>query len=118
ELEDSTLYFAGTSTGLYSANAFDGTNTVWRPEGEETIGNVVINMIQTRPFDGKVVVATHGTGMYSTRYKDYVSVDEVAKPQLQVRLYPNPTVAGALFKFTTAQTGNVTLEVYDVQGRK
>ncbi len=118
ELEDSTVYFAGTSTGLYSTTSLDSTNTVWEQEGAESIGNVVINMIQTRAHDGKVLVATHGTGMYSTRYKDYVGVNEVKRPSLEVRLYPNPVINQAIFRFNIAKASPVTLEVFDIQGRK
>ncbi len=118
ELPDSTVYFAGTSTGLYSATELNGRNTVWRPEGEGSIGNVVINMVQTRPHDGNVVVATHGTGMYSARYKDVVSVPEVRQSPLQVLLYPNPVASQAVFKFSLAQASAVTLDVYSLDGKQ
>jgi hypothetical protein len=118
ELEDSTVYFAGTTTGLYSTTELSGSTTTWSLEGAESIGNVVINMVQTRPFDGKVLVATHGTGMYSTRYKDYVGIGEVAQPNLQVRLYPNPVTTQAIFQFNVSTAEQVSLELYDIQGRK
>lgn len=118
ELEDSTVYFAGTTTGLYSTTALNGSNTTWSLEGAESIGNVVINMVQTRPFDGKVLVATHGTGMYSTRYKDYVGIQDAAPPNLQVRLSPNPVVTQAMFQFNMGSAERVIIELYDIQGRK
>ncbi len=118
ELDDSTVYFAGTTTGLYSATALNGASTNWRLEGEENLGNSVINMIQTRAYDGKVIVATHGAGIYSTRYKDYVSVAEVQKPGLNVRVYPNPVLNEAIFSFVTNATNKVTLDVYNVQGKQ
>lgn len=118
ELDDSTVCFAGTSTGLYSTTNLNGASTNWRLEGEETLGNVVINMIQTRAFDGKVMVATHGAGIYSTRYKDYVSVAEVKKPNLEVRVYPNPVMGQAVFRFATQATDKVNLAVYNIQGKQ
>ncbi len=117
ELPDSTVYFAGTSIGLYSTVNLDGANTTWRQEGEGSIGKVVINMITTRSFDGKVSVATHGNGMYSARYKDYVSVSEVEKPSLDVRVYPNPASNQAQFRFATSATGSVMLDIYGMDGR-
>ncbi len=118
ELPDSTVYFAGTSTGLYSTTTLNGANTTWRQEGEGSIGNVVINMIKTRSFDGNVTVATHGNGMYSTRYKDYVSVREVNKPSLDVRVFPNPVINQATFRFTTTVAGMVNLDVYTIEGKQ
>ncbi|CAN5369897.1 hypothetical protein BH09BAC1_BH09BAC1_03120 [soil metagenome] len=117
ELEDSTVYFAGTTIGLYSTSNINGNSTVWSQEGKESIGNVVINMINTRAFDGNVLVATHGNGMYSARYKDYVGIKESQKPVLDVHLYPNPLSSQAVFRFTTSNMGAVVLDVYDIQGK-
>jgi len=41
-------------------------NTIWVQKGPETIGNVVVDMIDVRQSDGFVVVGTHGNGVYST----------------------------------------------------
>jgi hypothetical protein len=60
-----TMYFAGTTTGLYSTLYLDGMNTVWRQEGSSSIGNVVVDMIAARPVDGFVAVGTHGRGVFS-----------------------------------------------------
>ncbi|NBC16421.1 MAG: hypothetical protein GVY18_03790, partial [Bacteroidetes bacterium] len=68
------IYFVGTSTGLYSTDAFDGANTVWAQEGATSIGNVVVDMVRVRQdklglsTDGYVAVATHGNGIYDTFY--------------------------------------------------
>ncbi len=61
------LYLAGTSTGLFSTTYLDSVNTVWQMEGAGTIGNMVVNMIDSRDLDDYVAVATHGGGMYNTR---------------------------------------------------
>lgn len=66
QLGSQQVYFAGTSTGLYSTQFMNGKETLWTQEGPETIGNVVINMIKTRD-DGTVVVATHGNGIFSAQ---------------------------------------------------
>ena len=39
----STIYFAGTSTGLYSTAELAGSNTVWLKEASNTIGNVIVD---------------------------------------------------------------------------
>ncbi len=63
---DQTIYFAATSIGLFSATELDGTQTVWRQESEDTIGNVIVDMVDARETDGRVVIATQGNGVYST----------------------------------------------------
>ena len=60
-----TMYFAGTSTGLYSTSALNGTSTAWAQEGASTIGNVVVDMVIARQSDQLVIAGTHGNGIYS-----------------------------------------------------
>jgi hypothetical protein len=64
-VHDQPVYFAGTSVGLFSTTQLDCTSTTWVQEGAETIGNVVVDMIDVRQSDGFVVVGTHGNGVYS-----------------------------------------------------
>ena len=49
------VYFAATSTGLYSTTELNGNSTLWVQEGASTIGNVVVNMVTGRDSDGTVV---------------------------------------------------------------
>lgn len=64
-VDGKNIYFAGTTTGLYSATALDGMNTFWAQEGASTIGNIVVDMIDVRESDGFVAVGTHGRGVFS-----------------------------------------------------
>jgi len=57
--------FVGTSTGLYSTALLDGSSTLWIQEGSTTIGNTVVDMVDVRLADGRIVAATHGRGVYS-----------------------------------------------------
>ena len=41
-------------------------DTEWTQIGTEIIGNVVVENIRYRESDGKLIVGTHGTGVYST----------------------------------------------------
>lgn len=64
------MYFAATTAGLCSTTSLDGHNTVWVREGAESIGNVVVDMVQVREADGLVAVATHGRGVYTANVFD------------------------------------------------
>jgi len=57
--------FVGTSTGLYSTALLDGSSTLWIQEGSTTIGNTVVDMMDVRLSDGRIVAATHGRGVFS-----------------------------------------------------
>src|SRR5690606_32660018 len=59
-----TLYFVGTSTGMYSTMSLTGGGTTWAQEGGGVLGNVVVDMIAVRPEDGTVIAGTHGRGVY------------------------------------------------------
>jgi|GEM_PF-250503 len=60
------MYFIGTSTGVYSTSLLDGLQTQWIQEGSNTIGNVVIEMLDIRHSDGLIAVGTHGRGFYQS----------------------------------------------------
>ncbi len=117
DLTDSTVYFAGTSTGLYSTTNLNGSATQWVQEGANVIGNVVINMVQTRSFDGLVAVGTHGTGTYSTRYKEYVGVAEKDNPGSKLSCAPNPFSSSMDIKYALPANEKVLLAVYSLDGR-
>ncbi len=68
-------YYVATSTGLYSTTQLNGTSTVWAQEGANTIGNVVSDMVISRETDGKIVIATHGNGVYSSHVSTNTTTD-------------------------------------------
>ncbi len=58
--------FLATSTGVYSTSNLNGYYTVWQQDSPDVVGNVVINMVDTRESDGLVIVGTHATGVYQS----------------------------------------------------
>ncbi len=66
-------YLVGTSTGLYSTTALNGSSTQWASEGSETIGNVVVDALAGRDSDGTVVVGTHGNGVFKLSFVQHHS---------------------------------------------
>ncbi len=86
-------YFLGTSVGVFSTNLLQGDSTIWVQEGAETIGNVVVDMLDYRHSDQMMIAGTHGNGIYATNViknflSDEINVDE---PELDWSVFPNPT---------------------------
>lgn len=108
-------YFVGTSAGLFSTSSLDNSNTIWEMEGANTLGNVIINQIQARPYDGLIAVATHGSGMWSAQLEPVVGVGINQQDwSKETRVYPT-----AFQDAITIQSleGNGNFKLYDVQGK-
>jgi Secretion system C-terminal sorting domain len=117
-----TTYYAATSTGLYStSNISNGPTTVWALEGASTIGNVVCPMVAARSSDGLVVVATHGSGVYSAN-QTVVGVESnnsvIPTSFTLSQNYPNPFNPSTKINFTLPSPNNVKITVYDITGKK
>jgi hypothetical protein len=119
---DGTLYFVGTSTGLYATYLLDSLDTEWTQVGTNFFGNVIVEMVQTRETDGLVVVGTHGKGVYTTRINQVsdlfpgVSVEEERASDLRFNIYPNPVADILNLDFDT-QLSSPKIEILDINGR-
>jgi len=66
-------YFVGTARGLYSSP--DPTTTNWAIEAPTQIGFAVVSSMDYRPSDNKLLIGTHGNGMYMGTVSSTLSVD-------------------------------------------
>lgn len=112
--------FVGTSEGLYSTSNLNGGSTQWMREGADNIGNVVVDMVVTRPLDGWVVAATHGKGVWAATMGVTGVEENTGKPENFSLLpnYPNPFNPETTIPFKVEKTRKVKVEVYDVRGRR
>lgn len=92
---DGMIYFAATSAGLFATDSLQGLQTVWIQQAGGEIGNIVCDMIVSRPTDGSIVLATHGNGIYSSRLFSKESLLKIRthrNASVDVfSVYPNPT---------------------------
>ena len=110
-------YFVGTSTGLYSTALLNGVNTVWEQEGDNSIGNVPVNMIAARNSDGLIAVGTHGSGVFSSHLTAApFGVHEIEAPAGLV-LWPNPASAEVNVELPVPLVTAGVLEISDLSGR-
>ena len=106
-------YFVGTSIGLFSGTPND-TNTVWTMEGANEIGNVIINMITSRPYDGKIVVGTHGNGVFSANLSP-LGNSENENSISNFKVYPNPSNGNINIDLNGIKSS--TIHIYDLNGK-
>lgn len=114
-------YFVGTSTGLYATDTINGLNTVWVQQGANVIGNNIVNVVETRPSDGLIVVATHGNGIYTANITNVGQIttikDLAANELLGAKVYPNPARETATLEFELKAKTKVLVSLYDELGR-
>lgn len=115
---DGNTYLLGTSVGLFAADNLNGDSTIWLPQGENSIGNVVVDMIRSRPDDGFTAIGTHGQGVFTS----YISTNEgVTKREEfsafspEVRLFPNPS-SGSV-QVQGISKSKVAIKLYSVSGK-
>lgn len=112
-------YFVATSIGLFSTNTLNGANTLWSQLEHEEIGNVVVNMIDYRRNDGKIMVATHGNGMFTSQLENVLpyEVDGTDNDFIFTNAFPNPFSELLTLRFEVPETDFTLLRVYDSSGR-
>lgn len=118
--EGPMIYYAATSTGLYTTSIIDGQATNWALESEEGIGNAVVNMIDYRRVDGKIVAATHGRGMFTSQITNVVPptpVDGSAGFEVNT-IYPNPFRDLVTININLPETNFVIIRIYDSSGNQ
>ncbi len=70
-----THYFVGTTVGLYTTNTPNGSSTSWTQVGSSEINYAVITQMRYRPSDNKILIGTHGNGLYLLTLSDAFVLD-------------------------------------------
>jgi hypothetical protein len=90
EVDGEDFYMVGTARGLYSTT--DPTSTDWIREAPNQIGFALVSNLNYRPADNKLLVGTHGNGMYEgTLVNSTLSIESPDDLSSTISLYPNPT---------------------------
>jgi photosystem II stability/assembly factor-like uncharacterized protein len=124
ETESGDGVLVATSVGLFGTPALNGENTVWIQQSPDGIGNAVCDMIKVRRSDNKVVVATHGAGVYIanlSRSYHLTGLNEDAsadKQAVDFNLYPNPAQSELNISITDDAFKTATISIYNINGQK
>ncbi len=115
-----TIYYVGTSVGLYSTTKINGAQTVWTQESPTAIGNLIVENIDARQSDGRVIVSTQGGGVFKNAVTNGVQDQSVSGGQfLQLEQnYPNPFRTYSNIRFTISKRSEVVIELYNALGEK
>ena len=119
--ETGNRYFVGTSIGLFSTNLLDGDSTIWVQEGANSIGNVVVDMLDFRAVDDFLAVGTHGNGIYTTFVHPNstgISTTVSDKEEIIITAYPNPALDILNISYELPSSMIIDLSLYDNMGRK
>ncbi len=110
-----TRYFTGTSVGLFSTDSLQGVLTQWRREGATTLGNVMVEDIDARESDGRMIAATHGNGVYAAS----VGVSELSITAFSAsELYPNPAKNSATLRLELPIRQRIRVTLYNAIGQE
>ncbi len=112
------IIFAGTSCGLFSTTELNGDSTFWAKEGANSIGNVIVDMVDARQTDGFIAIGTHGNGVYSAFYDPSAGIGESNMHQsLQVgNLFPNPVRDMSKVEVSSEKTLHLKTNLYSNAG--
>jgi hypothetical protein len=116
-LGSKTMIFAATTSGLFSTETLNGTQTNWLREGATSIGAVQIETIDAKQSTGEVVVATHGNGVYRSKLATSIAGDaENTYGASMDQNYPNPATSSTIIKYTVPVEGHVKIKLYSSNG--
>lgn len=125
-VEGGKVYFVGTSVGLFATRDLayginrESDSTYWVQVGKEEIGNTVVMMLDHRPSDRMLAVATHGSGMFTATIPNnwnITGVEESAEASSEMMIYPNPAKTDFNIKTEGFENGVVDLNVIDLSGK-
>lgn len=111
-------WFVGTSVGLYATDSLAGANTVWIKQSPKGIGNNIVTMIDTRPEDFYIAVATHGNGVFTANIANawqITSVSSVKHPEFVI--YPNPVTQQRFVLSGNFIDHKIKLTIVDASGK-
>lgn len=116
-LQNEDIYYVGTGRGLYASS--DPINNDWEIEGANEIGFAVVSGLVLRPSDNKLLIGTHGNGMFETTVSGTLSIIDNISSASELTLFPNPTVSELNIKFSSSY-GNekMAYEILDITGKR
>ncbi len=103
-----------TETGVWTTDNIDISPVIWTPV-VTGMANVRVDQLNVRTSDNTVIAASHGRGLFTTRWDVVNGVDQL---QLQAfSMYPNPAKDILNLSFELPGTQDVHFRVFDPSGK-
>ena len=112
------LLLVGTSVGLYTTET-PSSSTTWIKEAPTVIGNSIVTMMDYRPSDGRLAIATHGNGVYTTNILNFLKLvpKTSGEPYQILATYPNPFPESTQIQYAIPEDGEVRIDILYPNGR-
>lgn len=114
EANGEVMYLVGTARGLYSS--LDPTSQDWNREAPSLIGFAVVSGMAYRPADNKLLIGTHGNGMFEATISQVLSVDDNEFSQ-SIKVYPNPTSDILRVELTNNLGASASFKIHNLLGQ-
>ncbi|MEP7234123.1 MAG: T9SS type A sorting domain-containing protein, partial [Ignavibacteriota bacterium] len=113
-------YYVGTTVGLYSTTKINGSQTIWTQEAPSIIGNLIVESLDARQSDERMIVSTQGGGVFAnTSTTSVKEIDRNSSLSLRVEQnYPNPFSDVSNIRFTISKKALLSADLYSVIGVK
>lgn len=120
-VSNGNVYLVGTSVGLFATNLLDSIYTVWYQQGDNSIGKIVVPMMDTRASDGIVAAATHANGIFTANIyaiDDVVGISQKEKTNLNISagVYPNPASDVIFIRYQSKEPADAEVFIRDSRG--
>jgi photosystem II stability/assembly factor-like uncharacterized protein len=116
EANGQTSYFVGTARGLYSSP--DPRTTDWAREAPSEIGYAVVSDLKYRPSDNKLLIGTHGNGMFeATISATPLGIDDLNNISSMIKLYPNPVQNNLNVRLPQTNGAEISYSIYNLSGQ-
>lgn len=111
-------YMVGTSVGLFSTQETLGNATVWVKESRDLLGSAIVTMMDYRMEDGRLAIATHGNGVFTTSIPDFKILQKQVDSPLFTLTYaaPNPFSDIVKIGYDLPEDGEVRIDVLSGKG--
>ena len=115
EVSGETMYLVGTARGLYSTT--DPTSVDWVREAPSLIGYAVVSSLAYRPADNKLLIGTHGNGMFEATITQVLGVNDVDISD-DITVYPNPVGRSLNLKLPSSMNGDINYSIHNILGQE
>jgi len=129
-LNDPNMVLLGTEFGIWATEDITATSVTWSDENNDAsyVPTYALKQQQlsreVASNSGVVYVGTHGRGFWQSTSEKLVGTPEFGdvpsseKFVSDFKIYPNPIQAEGKISFEAANTDQVTIVIYDINGRQ